>query len=112
MKSIYQKIIIVLFILLFKILIWYVFEIQFVELSIYICENLGIVPKGKQDLFNGLPKAVTVFKVSFLIVDILLDLFIWMAMRFIFKEFTLKRFTYKYLIISFVLLVFILCFLN
>jgi hypothetical protein len=112
MKSIYQKIIIVVSILLCKALIWYVFRYQVVDLSNYICENLGIVPKGKQDLFDGLPKAITVLKVSFLLVDILVDLFILISIKFIFKDFILKRFTYKYFIISFVLLAIILYFLK
>ena len=108
MKSIYQKAVIVLSVLLFKILIWYIFQNQIIDLSNYICENLGIVPKGKQVLFNGILKLMTLIKVSFLIVDVLLDLIILVFIKFIFKNFILKRFTYKYLIISFILLVFIL----
>lgn len=108
MKNIYQKVILVLFILLFKILIWYVFQCQIVDLSNYICEKLGIVPIGKQDLFNGLSKGIKVFKVSCLIVDVLLDLIILVSMKFIFRNFILKRFTYNYLIISFFLLIFFL----
>lgn len=108
MKSIYQKAIIVLSILLFKILIWYIFQNQVIDLSNYICENLGIVPKGKQVLFNGIPKLITLFKVSCIIVDILLDLIILVSLKSVFKDFILKRFTYNYLIVSFILLVFIL----
>lgn len=108
MKSIYQKAIIVLSILLFKILIWYIFQNQVIDLSNYICENLGIVPKGKQVLFNGIPKLITLFKVSCIIVNILLDLIILISLKSVFKDFILKRFTYNYLIISFIILVIIL----
>jgi hypothetical protein len=108
MKSTYQKAVIVLSILMFKILIWYIFQNQVIDLSNYICENLGIVPKGKQDFFNGLPKLITLFKVSCIIVDILLDLIILVSLKSVFKDFILKRFTYNYLIVSFILLVFIL----
>lgn len=108
MKSIYQKAIIVLSILLFKILIWYIFQNQVIDLSNYICESLGFVPKGKQDLFNGLLKGIKIFKVSCVIVDLLLNLIILLSLRFIFKDFILKRFIYNYLIVGFILLVFIL----
>lgn len=108
MKSIYQKGIIVLSILFLKILIWYIFQNQVIDLSNYICENLGTVPKGKQVLFNGIPKLITLFKVSCIIVNILLDLIILVSLKSVFKDFILKRFTYNYLIVSFILLVIIL----
>lgn len=108
MKTIYQKVVIILSILLFKILIWCVFQNQIIDLSNFICENLGIVPKGKQVLFNGIPKLIILVKVGFLIVDILLDFIILILMKSLFKNFTLKRFTYNYLIISFILLASIL----
>lgn len=108
MKSIYQKAVIVLTILLFKILFWFIFQNQLIDLSNYICENLGIVPIGKQVLFNGIPKLITLFKVSCIIVDVLLDLIILFSLKFLFKNFVLKRFTFNYLVISFILLVLVL----
>ena len=108
MKSIYQKGIIILSILLLKIFIYCFFQTQIIDLSNFVCENLGIVAKGKQDFFNGIPKLITLFKVSCIIVDILLDLIILVSLKSVFKNFILKRFTYNYLIVSFILLVFIL----
>lgn len=108
MKAIYQKIIIVLSILLFKILIWYIFQNQAIDLSNLICENLGIVTKGKQDFFNGIPKLIVLIKVSILIIDVLLDLVILLSLRFIFRDFILKRFIYNYLIVSFIILLLVL----
>ena len=108
MISIFQKVVIIISILLFKILVWFVFQNGIVELSNYICEYLGIVPIGTQMVFSGIPKLIAVIKVSFVILDILLDLIILIFVKFLFKNFILKRFIYIYLIVSFILLIFIL----
>lgn len=110
MKPIYLKFVIVFSILFIKILIWCIFQNQLIDLSNYICENLEIVPKGKQDFFNGLPKGIKLIKVSFLIVDILLNLIVLGFMKSIFMNFILKKFTLNYLIISFILLVLVVLF--
>jgi len=108
MRTIYKKIVIVLFISLFKILIWYIFKNHAIDLSNLICENLGIISRGKQDFFNGLPKLIVLIKVSILIVDILLDLVVLLALKFIFRNSTLKGFLYNYTIVSFITLLFVL----
>ncbi|PAM94945.1 hypothetical protein B4N84_10905 [Flavobacterium sp. IR1] len=108
MKKIYQNAIVIISILFFKILVWYIFQSQAIDLSNYICENLRFVPKGKQDLFNGLSKGIKVFKVSCIIIDVLSDLLILISLKFVFKDFILKNFICSYLIVSFILLVFIL----
>ncbi len=108
MKSIYQKGIIISSILLLKIFIYCFFQTQIIDLSNFVCENLGIVAKGKQDFFNGIPKLIFLIKVSFLMIDILLDLVILLSLKFIFRDFVLKRFTYKYLIVSFIILLFVI----
>lgn len=110
MKTIYQKTIIVLSILLFKILIWCIFQNQAIDLSNFIYENLGIVTKGKQDFFNGMPKLITLIKVSVLMIEVLLDLVILLSLKTIFRYFVLKRFIYKYLIVSFIVLLFVVLF--
>lgn len=108
MKNFYLKVLIILSVLFFKILFWFIFQNQIVELSNYICENLGVVPKGKQVIFDGIIKIIAVIKLSFVIVDILLDIIILVCIEHIFKSFTLKRFIYNYLIVSFIILILIL----
>mgnify|MGYP003484678232 CR=1 FL=1 len=108
MKNIYLKLIIILFIFLIKILIWYTFQNQVINLANYICENLRLTPIGKQDLFSGISKGVKVFKVSCFIVDFLLNLVIVFFVKFIIKKFILNRFICNYLIINSVILILIL----
>jgi hypothetical protein len=111
MKIVNFKVLLVISILIFKTLIWFIFRDQIFLVSKYFCENFGLVPIGKQDLFNGLPISMYILKISYLIIDLMIDFVIISVILIFIKNYRHKNFIFKYLFLSFLALAILVYFL-
>lgn len=93
---------------LFKIIIWFLFQDYIISISNYFCELFQIVPIGKQYFITGLSKINTIIKISFILVELAINLLIYILFFNITDD--MKKFILKYIIISLFLVV-VLCFL-
>lgn len=104
MNKISIKIIIIFSVLIIKVIIWFVFQNKIIDFFNYISENLGIVPKGKQILIEGISKLILIIKVSLIGYEFFMNLIIFFFLKLFHNKFTYSRFTQYYLIVSFTLL--------
>jgi len=98
-----KKSAIIFLVILMKVMFWFLFKLQLADVAIIICEYLRLVPKGKQDLFDGLPKVIKITKVSFLIVEILLDIVIYIILTLRYKNYIYRKPIITSLIITFLI---------